>query len=249
MGHLNLNILVVDDDEFFANVVAGQLREEFHHRTTVAENGLQARKIVETNGTHFDMILSDYDMPEMNGLDFLRWLKGSGIDSPVVMLTAAGSESVAVEAMKLGAYDYLRKDQLDLAHLDVVVDATYERRQFRISQELEKEQLREIALNKTATDKARDVLNAITPPLNNALAEIHSDIELEGEKIIASIPPNEREPLRKLLARIQHEVATLETGIKGLLGLYRLLHAHHAATREIEELRKELEEMNFAGRT
>lgn len=248
MKYSNLNILVVDDDAFFVRVVADQLREEHHHRTTVAANGRQAREIVQANGTQFDVILTDYDMPELNGLDFLRWLKASGNESPVVMLTAAGSESVAVEAMKLGAYDYIRKDQLDLAHLDVVVNATYERRQFRISQELEEEQLREIALNKIATDKVRDVLNAITPPLNNALANITSDIEMEGEKIIAALPQREREMLSKLLGQIQRDVETLETGIKGLLGLYRMLHAHHAGAEEIDHLRKELEDKNFAQR-
>ena len=240
--------MLVDDDEFFVNVVASQLQEEYKHKTTVAENGRLASELLKQNGTHFDIILSDYDMPEMNGLDFLRWLNKAGINSPVIMLTAAGSEIVAVEAMKLGAYDYVRKDQLDLQHLGVVINATYERRQFRISKEVEEEQLREIALNRLATDKVHDVLNAIAPTLNNALANINSDIEIHGEKILGAISADEQQRLRTLFAQIQKDVSTLESGIKGLLGLYRMLYAHHAEAQEIDHVRKEFEEKSSASR-
>jgi DNA-binding NarL/FixJ family response regulator len=181
-------------------------------------------------------------MPEMNGIDLLKWIHDLSIETPVVMLTAAGSDVVAVEAMKLGAYDYIRKEQLDIQHLGVVINGTHERHQFRVTKALEEERNREIILNKIATDKVRDVLNAITPALNSALANINAEIETKGEEICKSLPLPQREELRTLLQIIQRETVTLETSIRGLLGLYRMLYAHHAEAQEIERLKQELEQ-------
>lgn len=242
MDQQSLNILLVDDDEFFADIVAGQLQEELQHHVTVARNGRQAKEILEHKSFQFDVILTDYYMPEMNGLDLLHWLYDNQIETPVIMLTAVGSDLVAVDAMKLGAYDYVRKEQLDLHHLGVVINATHERHQFRVTKAIEEERAREMKLNKLATDKVRDVLNAITPSLNSALANINSDLESEGEKIATALPLQQREQFEEFLKNLQHETVTLETSIRGLLGLYRMLYAHHAESRELDRLKKEIEE-------
>lgn len=155
MGKQTLDILLVDDDEIFADIVANQLQDELKHKVIVAHSGKQAQELLENGNSHFDMILTDYSMPEMTGLELLQWIYNKNIETPLVMLTAAGSDVVAVEAMKLGAYDYVRKEQLDLQHLAVVIDATNERHQFRIAKALEEERAREIGLNKIATDKVQ----------------------------------------------------------------------------------------------
>jgi DNA-binding response OmpR family regulator len=237
-----LDILLIDDDEFFANIVASQLKDEFHHKVTVANTGQMAKELLEKRNSLFDIILTDYSMPEMNGIDLLQWIHDRNIETPVVMLTAAGSDIVAVEAMKLGAYDYVRKEQLDLHHLGVVINATHERYQFRITKALEEERAREIGLNKLATDKVRDVLNKLTPTLNSALANIIGDIESRGEEICRHLPESQKMELRSLLEQIHREVNALETSIRGLLDLYRILYAHHAEAQELERLKQEIEE-------
>jgi DNA-binding NtrC family response regulator len=237
-----LDILLVDDDEFFGDIVAGQLRDELKYRVTVARSGRQAKELLESRSTHFDIILTDYYMPEMNGLDLLQWIHDNHIETPVVMLTAVGSDLVAVDAMKLGAYDYVRKEQLDLQHLGVVINATNERHKFRVTQSFEEERAREIKLNKLATDKVRDVLNTITPTLNSALANINGDIETQGEELCLQLPSPQREQFRELLNKIQRETTTLETSVSGLLGLYRMLYAHHTEARDLDRLKKEIEE-------
>ncbi|MGA3288529.1 MAG: response regulator [Bacteroidota bacterium] len=242
MDQQTLDILLVDDDEFFADIVAGQLQDELKHRVTIARGGRQAKELLENSSSHFDIILADYYMPEMNGLDLLQWMYDNHIETPVVMLTAVGSDLVAVDAMKLGAYDYVRKEQLDLQHLGVVINATNERHRFRVTQSLEEESAREIKLNTLATDKVRDVLNALTPTLNSALANINGDIETQGEELCTQLPSPQREQLRDLLKQIQHEAVTLETSVRGLLGLYRMLYAHHAEARELDRLKREIEE-------
>jgi DNA-binding NtrC family response regulator len=237
-----LDILLVDDDEFFADIVASQLKDELKHRVSIARDGRQAKELLENSSSHFDMILTDYSMPGMNGLDLLQWMHDTHNETPVVMLTAVGSELVAVDAMKLGAYDYVRKEQLDLQHLGVVINATNERHQFRITQSFEEERAREIKLNKLATDKVRDVLNAITPTLNTALANINGDIEMQGEKLCTQLSSPQREQLHDLLKRLQHEAITLETSIRGLLGLYGMLYAHHGEAQELDRLKREIEQ-------
>jgi len=237
----SLHILIVDDDDFFADVVARQLEEELHHTVTIVTNGRDAQNILSSAENHFDIIFTDYDMPNITGLELLSWINEQKIETPVVMLTAAGNESVAVEAMRMGAYDYVRKEQLDLNHLGIIINATRERYELRISRALEEERTREIALNALATDKVRDVLNALTPMLNDALASIHSELEVAGEKILKSLPEKNKIELKDLLQRIQKEMASLETSVNGLLGLYRILYAHHAEVNEIDRLKKEIE--------
>ncbi len=238
----NLDILLVDDDEFFADIVAGQLEEELNHHVTVARDGRQAKELLENSGSHFDIVLTDYYMPDMNGIDLLQWMHNNNNETPVVMLTAVGSDVVAVDAMKLGAYDYVRKEQLDLQHLGVVINATSERHRFRVTQFIEEERAREMKLNRLATDKVRDVLNAITPTLNSALANINVEIETKGEELCTQVPSPQSEQLRSLLRRLQQDAVTLETSIRGLLGLYRMLYAHHAEVRELDRIKKEIEE-------
>jgi DNA-binding response OmpR family regulator len=242
-----LNILLVDDDEFFASIVANQLQDEFKYNVTIARTGHEAKELIATGGNnYFDMILTDYFMPEMSGIDLLKWIDDNQMETPVVMLTAAGSDVVAVEAMKLGAYDYVRKEQLDLQHLKVVIDATHERHQFRIAKSLEEERTQEIGLNNLATDKVRDVLNAITPSLNSALANINGDIETRGEEICKQLSSPQREEVRDLLQQIQRSAVLLETSIRGLLGLYRMLYAHHDEVKELDRLKREIEEKTIS---
>lgn len=241
MEQTTLHILVVDDDEFFASVVANQIREEYKHRTTVVHDGCEAKKLLEQGNNHFDIILTDYDMPEMSGLDLLRWIHQQNIEIPIVMLTAAGSETVAVEAMKHGAYDYVRKEQLDLQHLGIVINATYERRQLRIARAIEEERSREVDLNLMATDKIRDMLNVLTPKLNASLAGINSDLDMQGEQVCRQLSEPQQREFKQLLQHIRNETAVLEASVRSLLKLYRMLYAHHTGSEELDKLKKEMD--------
>lgn len=241
MASRPLHILLVDDDDFFAEVIARQLEEELNHKVTIASDGRQAEKIIASGKEHFDVILTDYEMPNVNGLELLNWLKEHNSEIPVVMLTAAGSETIAVEAMKAGAYDYVRKEQLDLHHLGILIDATHERHELRIARAIEEERMKEIALNALATDKVRDVLNALTPIINDALAGIHSELDVQGDDILKRLPEKNKKEFQEFIERIRKETVSLETSIRGLLGLYRILYAHHAEVNEIERLKKEIE--------
>jgi DNA-binding NtrC family response regulator len=119
------SILIVDDDQTARYGMRRSLEDRYSVRE--AAGVAEARRAMTSEPP--DLILLDIEMPEISGLDFLRELKAKGDQTAVIMVTAYGSEKVAVEAMKSGAYDYLPKpfevDELRLVvakaleHLDL----------------------------------------------------------------------------------------------------------------------------------
>lgn len=237
------NILLVDDNEEFRRFFASVMQDEFNHRVVAAASGFEALEILRSGRAFFDVIFLDYFMPGMSGLEVLQSMNDEGIRIPVVVLTGAGNEAVAVEAMKLGAYDYLRKENIDIPHLGALVDATRERHMFRVGREQEEEQAKEILLNEEATERVRSVLNAITPALNSALADIAVELEIQARGALENV---EEGPTRKRLQTVFRElkkhVNVLESGIGVLLSLYQLVYARHEMSSAIEEIEKELEQ-------
>ncbi len=128
-----LRILLVDDEEPLRNILRKYLESTDKFECTECESGEDAVGLL--NRLQFDVIILDYKMQGISGLNVLQWMCEQKIETPVLMLTAAGSENVAVEAMKLGAYDYLRKDQLDLEHLPIILNGIYERYLFHKDRE------------------------------------------------------------------------------------------------------------------
>src|SRR5664279_4784950 len=99
-------ILVVDDDLAF-RVGTVALLEDNGFDASVATNGHGAMQML--TGKQFDLVLSDLVMPGMNGIDLLKQIRGSHPDVIVIMVTGFGSIRTAIEAMRLGAYDYVAK--------------------------------------------------------------------------------------------------------------------------------------------
>jgi DNA-binding response OmpR family regulator len=237
-----LRVLLVDDEASYVKVVALGLREEYGMEVFVASSGQEAIDSLSSQKDGFDVVVLDYRMPGLSGLDVLRWMNRFGVETPALMLTAAGSETIAVESMKLGAYDYCRKEDTDIQHLANLIHATHERHLFRVTSVLEEERSREISLNREATDKVNDVINAITPALNSAFANIAVDLELNQEELFAGLPPSEKSRLKQLFLGVQKEVLRIEAGVRGLLALYKLLYARYPESKEIERIRTEFEE-------
>lgn len=99
-------ILVVDDEESIREFLDIMLRKE-GYEVTCAEDGQKALDILKKKA--IDMVISDLQMPNLTGIELLRQVKDQFPDMLFMMITAFGSTENAVEAMKLGAYDYLTK--------------------------------------------------------------------------------------------------------------------------------------------
>ncbi len=106
-----LKVLIVDDSSVMRKIVERALRQAGLDLTEVLEASNGAEALTEVKKGTLDMILSDINMPVMDGLEFLRNLGSiecaKGV--PVVMITTEGSEARVVEALSAGAKAYLRK--------------------------------------------------------------------------------------------------------------------------------------------
>ena len=99
-------ILVVDDEESIREFLEIMLRKEGYEVTT-AEDGAAALEVVKKKS--FDLIISDLQMPNKTGLELLRDVRDIAPATVFMMITAFGTTETAVEAMKMGAYDYITK--------------------------------------------------------------------------------------------------------------------------------------------
>mgnify|MGYP000306641182 CR=1 FL=1 len=118
-----IRTLVVDDSEFFAEMTAETLANEHNMDTHACHSVEEAQSFLAEQ--RVDCIVSDYEMPGANGLDFLSWVRDNYDDVPFILLTGRGDEEVASEAIAGGVADYLLK-------LEVVEDKQYGRLANRI---------------------------------------------------------------------------------------------------------------------
>jgi len=99
-------ILLIDDDEGLIHFLSRFFQRK-GYAVTSCFSGQEAVEIISEK--KFDLILLDYKMPELNGLETLKKIKSSKVKTPIILMTAYGNTDLAIEAMKYGAYDYLVK--------------------------------------------------------------------------------------------------------------------------------------------
>ncbi len=99
-------LLIVDDEKNIRRNLA-TFFESLHHEVSAADSGPEAIKLI--NEKPFDLVLTDFRMAEMTGLDLLRDIKRSHPETLVILMTAYATVENAVTAMKAGAYDYVTK--------------------------------------------------------------------------------------------------------------------------------------------
>ncbi len=121
-----MRVLVVDDDSVFREELA-TLLSDWGHAVKAVSSGPKA--IEELEATELDVVFSDLRMPRMNGVELLRIIRERWPRTYVVVITGYATIETAVEAMKLGAFDYLRKP-FRSEHVEKVMDLIQEERVF-----------------------------------------------------------------------------------------------------------------------
>lgn len=121
-----MRALVVDDDAVFREELA-TLLSDMGHPVEAVSSGPKAIEALEA--TEFDVVFSDLRMPRMNGIELLRVVRERWPRTFVVMITGYATIETAVEAMKLGAFDYLRKP-FHSDHVQKILDLIQEERAF-----------------------------------------------------------------------------------------------------------------------
>ncbi len=118
----DVNVLIVDDESLIRDFLK-EILIRMECNTDEAVNGNEA--ICKMKDSEYDIIITDIRMPEISGMDVLKEAKNLLPDSEVLMITAFGSIENAVEAMKMGAYDYITKES-SLDHIELIIKKAIE---------------------------------------------------------------------------------------------------------------------------
>ena len=164
-----MNILILDDDQYFLDRMKTLLELE-NHSTTATTSWKEA--LQRSHQFKFDLIITDLKMPKLSGIEFIKKVKKIQNDSIIIVITGYGTIESAVEAIRSGAYDYLRKP-FDYSILKGKI------------QEIEKNQkLKEKIKFHVINEELRDQL-VHDPDFSNSIEEPYLLISDENPNVIA----------------------------------------------------------------
>jgi len=103
-----MRILVIEDEPGIARFLKEGLEEE-SFAVDVAEDGIKGQEMAMDNGEEYDLLLVDWMLPGMSGVEIVRQIREEGLEMPVIFLTARDTVQDAVFALEMGANDYIRK--------------------------------------------------------------------------------------------------------------------------------------------
>ncbi len=185
-------ILVADDQEMMRDSLAGTLVRE-GHEVVACGDGVAAAERLGGPG-RFDLLITDLKMPKMTGIELLGEARRLRPDMPVVLMTAFATVQTAVEAMKLGAYDYIQKP-FDGDEIKLLIDRTLEHS--RLARE-------------NAAYRSMAEVSAPRPLIgaSEAMREIKTRIELVANSTATVLIRGESGTGKEVVARAIHHAGT-----------------------------------------
>jgi DNA-binding NtrC family response regulator len=187
----NIDLLIVDDDADIRQAVVRRF-ERLGYRAEGAENGVEALELCKRR--EYDVAVLDLVMPGMSGIELLERLRADHSECEVILLTGKGSIETAVQAMKLGAFNFLTKP-FPLAELEVEIERAYEHHQLR----RENEQLRTVLRQ---TESSKELIGNSQP-----MQEVARLIERSGPTDKAILIQGDSGTGKELVARALHRAS------------------------------------------
>ncbi len=169
------NILIIDDEAAQRDVLTGYLKKKGYIIFS-ASSGKEGIEITKNNPV--DIILSDFKMPDLNGIEVLEQVKRINPEISFVIVTAYGTVENAVKAMRLGAFDYISKP-VDLDELDLMIERIVEHKNLKSENQLLKSQLQEkhkISSIVSQSQKMEEVINVAA-----RVADSKANVLITGE--------------------------------------------------------------------
>ena len=164
-------ILIVDDEKGMRDLLSIMLKND-GYRVDAAESATRARELISRGS--YDLVISDISMPDGSGVDVLRTARETQPDCIVILITAYASTESAIEALKLGAYDYIIKP-FDVEELRIVLKNALEKRQLEQENTLLKRELKETSRfddlvgESPAMEQVKALLDRVAPTNSTVL--------------------------------------------------------------------------------
>lgn len=164
MSAAAIKILVVDDDAFVREMLSSIL-EAAGYVVVTAEDGLDALKKYKAD-REIQLIVSDVNMPRMDGLQLIHTLRQEQLEVPIIMVTSVNSISVAVDALSSGAIDYVLKDEGIQETIEITVKRALEKHQLKLQNQ---RLVAELAIKTREQEDTLTYLNAIISNIPDGL--------------------------------------------------------------------------------
>jgi DNA-binding NtrC family response regulator len=166
----NKDILIVDDEALVGDSLKEMLSIEGYSTETVLD-GQAALERIKVD--HFDLILCDIQMPGLNGIELLKELRGRSPDTTIIFITGHGHIAGAVEAIKLGAYDYITKP-IDDMRLKLTIGHALEKKKLQASYDSLKRRIKPWSLDDSLVvgDRKMDQLLELVHTIADTMATV-----------------------------------------------------------------------------
>ena len=186
------SILIVDDEQDMLQLLKRSLEPEMGCRIETASSGRTALQLLARQ--HFDLVLADIKMPEMDGLELLELIKRDKPELTVVMMTAYGNIDYAVQAMRHGAYDFITKP---FDHEALVV---------RLEKSLERSRLIRENLRLQAECRGNEVFENIVGK-SAVMNRVYETIQMVAKNDLTVLITGESGTGKELVARAVHNLS------------------------------------------
>ncbi|HXG39076.1 MAG TPA: response regulator [Bacteroidota bacterium] len=202
----SIQVMLVEDNADFAKLVRLYLNKAEEARFDVLwkDNGKEAIEAIKSIPT-IDVVLMDYFLPGMNGLEVTQTLRNEKIDVPVVFLTVNKDMNIAVEVMKLGVRDYLVKEEIATPILPKTILSVVEKKK------LERE-IAELEIRKKRLEVMQEMVAGIVRQISTPLEGMKSIVDQLSTK-------TQIEKVAKYLSIIRDNVNRIETTMHKLQNL------------------------------
>lgn len=198
-------ILVVDDNVELLDLLEKQVLKRLGYRARCALDGIQGLEMARQIKP--DLIMLDMNLPRMSGMTVLKALRKHNIHVPVIFMTGEGSEYVAIQAFRLGVFDYLTKP-----FSVSVLEETLNRALQTVRLAREREQLTQSLI---AAEAVRQTVTTLAHYINNQLLVANGGLEL-CQELLCDPGTIDRENMLQILANSQQSVRQIEAVLRVL---------------------------------
>jgi signal transduction histidine kinase len=218
-----ISVLIVEDNPLFAKAIVAMLRHTFSSLSIISVATSLSDAINKVNETKVGVVLLDLTLPDSNGLETLVSMS-SGTKAPIVVLTGQDDEEAAMEALKIGAQDYLLKGDINHRLLAKSVNYALERHR---SQQINAERIR-------LYEQREDFMATLTHDMKNPLIGANRILELMASGGLGDLSAQHV----KLLLTLKDSNEALLALIRNLIEVYRFEKDLDKIEKENTDLRK-----------